>query len=248
MTYAALTPDAAPNQRWAAQRREGDRVAMGARRGPAVRLCVTCGYLKSADQFEPGRRKCLACQRADSGRGQSVRTHRGPHAAVQARARDRALRRLGLEHLEAYRVLYRAERWAIPDTVPTDRARKRAVGRALRALERQHRPRYAELYQQDLKQARSQSRPRRPGRPAGTPDRLTIAPEAAPTWRRNGAGRHRPRQEGEGARQRAKLQAVRERAAELFAQGCGRPRSLANSESPGRPRSAGTPAGEAVGR
>jgi integrase len=166
--------------------------------------------LKAADQFEPGRRKCLACQRADSGAVQ---------ARARDRARDRALRRLGLEHLEAYRVLYRAERWAIPDTVSTDRARKRAVGRALRALERQHRPRYVELYQQELEQARSRSHPRRPGRPADTPDRLTIAPEVAPTWRRDGASRHRPRQQGEGAKERARRQAVRERAAELFAQG-----------------------------
>jgi integrase len=176
---------------------------MGVKRDSAVRLCVTCGKLKAADRFPPGRRECLTCQRP----------------AVQDRARDRALRRLGLEYLEAYRVLYRAERRAIPDTVPTDRARKRAMGRALRALARQHHPRYAELYQLELEQARSQSHPRRPGRPAGTPDRLTIAPEAAPTWRRDGAGRRQPGHPGKGARQRAKRQAVRERAADLFAQG-----------------------------
>jgi integrase/transposase len=140
-------------------------------------------------------------------------------SATRVRARDHALRRLGLEHLDTYRALYRTERRAIPDTVPTDRAYKQAVSRALRALERQHRPRFDELYQQEFKQARSQPHPRRPGRPAGTPDRLTIAPEAASTWQPNGAGGRRPRQQREGARQRAKLQAVRERAADLFAQG-----------------------------
>jgi hypothetical protein len=88
----------------------------------------------------------------------------------------------------------------------------------LRAVERQHRGRYDELYQQELKRARSQRHPRRPGRPAGTPDRLTIAPDAASTWRRDGAGGRLPQRQGEGARQRAELQAVRERAADLFAQ------------------------------
>ena len=38
---------------------------MGAKpgnQGPAVRLCVSCGRLKSAALFEPGKRKCPACQ------------------------------------------------------------------------------------------------------------------------------------------------------------------------------------------
>jgi transposase len=188
---------------------------------PAVRLCVTCGQLKAADQFAPRRRKCVACQQAQPGRGDRPGRPplRDPHAAVRARARDQALRRLGLEHLNAYRELYRAERRAIPDSVPTDRARSLAVSRALRMLERQHRHRYKELYQQELKHARSQLHPRRPGRPPGAPDRLTIAPKTESTWRRDGAGHRPPREQGEGARQRAKLQAVREQAAELFAQG-----------------------------
>jgi integrase/DNA invertase Pin-like site-specific DNA recombinase len=191
---------------------------MGVKRDPAVRLCVTCGQLKSADQFAPGRRKCLTCQQTQPSRADRPGTPHDPHAAVRARARNQALRRLGLEHLDAYRTLYQAERQAIPHTVPTARARKQAASRALSALARQHRSRYAELYQQEFTRARSHPHPRRPGRPAGTPDRLRIAPEAASTWRRDGV-RRRPRQQGEGAKQRAERQAVRERAADLFAQG-----------------------------
>jgi integrase/transposase len=160
----------------------------------------------------------MACQQTQPSRADRPGRSHDPHAAIRARARAQALRRLGLEHLDAYRTLYQAERRAIPDTVPTARARKQAVSRALRALEQQHRPRYAELYQQEFQQARSQPHPRRPGRPVGTPDQLTMAPEAASTWRRDGA-RRRPRQQGEGAKQRAERQAVRERAASLFAQG-----------------------------
>jgi transposase len=193
--------------------------AMVLKRDPAVRLCVSCGQLKPADQFAPRGRKCVACQRLQPVRGDGPGPPHDPHAAVRARARDQALRELGLEHLNAYRELYQAERRAIPDSVPTDRARNLAVSRALRTLERQHRHRYKELYQQELKQARSHPHPRRPGRPPGAPDRLTIAPKTESTWRRNGAGRRPPGAQGEGARQRAKLQAVRERAAELFAQG-----------------------------
>ena len=192
---------------------------MGMRRDPAVRLCVTCGQLKAAVRFEPGRRKCVACQKAQPGRADGPRSPHDPLASVWAQARAQALRRLGLEHLHAYRELVRAERRAVPSTVAADRARKRAVSRALRALERQHRPRYVELYQQELKRARSQRHPRRPGRPAGTPNRLTIASQAASTWRRDGVGGGQLQQQGEGATQRAKLQAVRERAAELFAEG-----------------------------
>jgi integrase len=192
--------------------------AMGVKHDPAVRLCVTCGQLKSPDQFAPGRRKCLACQQTQPSHAARPGTPHDPHAVVRARARAQALRRLGLEHLDAYRALYQAERQAIPDTVPTARARKQAVSRALRALAQQHQSRYAELYQQEFTRARSHPHPRRPGRPVGTPDRLTMAPEAASSWRRDGA-RRRPRQQGKGAKQRAERQAVRERAADLFAQG-----------------------------
>jgi hypothetical protein len=188
---------------------------MGVKRDPAVRLCVTCGQLK-----------CVACQQTQPSRADRPGKPHDPHAAVPARARDQALRRVGLEHLDAYRTLYQAEWRAIPDMVPTTRARKQAVSRALRALERQHHSRHVELYQEEFQQARSQPHSRRPGRPAGTSDRLPITPGAASTWRRNGAGRRRPRQQGEGARQRAELQAIQERAADLFAQGV-RPSSVA---------------------
>jgi transposase len=199
---------------------------MGVKRDPAVRLCVTCGKLKPADQFAPGRRKCVACQQTQSSRADRPGRPHDPHAAVRARARDQALRRLGLEDLDAYRTLYQAERRAILEMVPTARARKQTVSRALRALERQRHSRYVELYHEEFQQARSQPQSRRPGRPAGTSDRLTITPGAASTWRRPAPFRRRPRQQGEGARQRAELQAIQERAADLFAQGV-RPSSVA---------------------
>ena len=192
---------------------------MGMKRDPAIRLCVTCGQLKAADRFEPGRRKCVACQKAQPARAERPGARHDPHASIHARARDQALRRLGREHLNAYRKHYQAERRAMSSTVPADLARKQAVSRALRALERQHRPRYGELYQQELKRTRSQRHPRRPGRPAGTPNRRTIAAEPASTWQPDGAGGRPSRQEEEETTQRAKLQAVRERAAELFAEG-----------------------------
>ena len=194
---------------------------MGMKRDPAVRLCVSCGQLKSADQFEPRRHKCVACQSARPGRAERPGARHDPHASLHTRARDQALRRLGQEHLNAYRKHYQAKRRAIPSTVPADLARKRAASRALRAVERQHRPRYSELYQQEVKRTRSQRHQRRPGRPAGTPNRLTIASEPAPTWQPGGAG-GRPshqKEEEEVTTQRAKLQAIRERAAELFAEG-----------------------------
>jgi transposase len=149
-------------------------------------------------------------------------TRRNYDDAVRARARDQALRRLGLEHLDAYRKLYRTERRRVSSTVRADRARKRAVGRALRALERQHRHRYMELFEQELRRALAASTGRRLGRPPGTPARLTVPPESAVTWRRDGDGAPQVRQQGEGAqqgewaRQRAERQAVRQRAAALF--------------------------------
>jgi integrase len=192
---------------------------MGRKRAPAIRLCVTCGQLKSANQFEPGRYKCMACQSAGRRRWRPARTQHDPHASLHARARDQALRRLGREHLDAYRAYYWAERRVIPSTVPADLARKRAVNGALRALEGQHRARYGELYQEELRRARSRRHLRRPGRPAGARDRLTIRAGPAWTWQPDGAGGSQSRQGAEGARQRANLEAVRERASELFAEG-----------------------------
>lgn len=163
--------------------------AMGMKRAPAVRLCVTCEQLKSADQFAPGRYKCLACQSAGRRRRRRpTRTQHDPHASLHGRARDQALRRLGREHLDAYRAHYQAQRREIPSTVPADLARKRAVNRALRALQRQHRLRYGELYQQELRRARSRRHLRGPGRPAGTSNRLTVRAEPASTWQPDGAG------------------------------------------------------------
>jgi integrase/recombinase XerD len=171
----------------AAQRRDGDRVAMGMRRDPVVRLCAGCGQLKAANQFEPGRpRKCLACRQAQPSRTETPDVQHDPPAVVRARARDQARQRLRLEHLDAYRELYRAERRAIPDTVPADRAHKQAVSRALRALERQHRPRYAELYREEFKRARSQPHLRPTGRPSGSPE-WTGGAEAS---RSRGPSRH----------------------------------------------------------
>jgi hypothetical protein len=219
--------------------------AMGMKGDPAVRLCVTCGQLKAADQFAPHRRKCVACQQAQPGRGDRPGRPRlpDPHAAARARARDHALRRLGLKHLDAYRELYRAERRAIPDNVPTDRARSLAVRRALRMLERQHRHRYKELYQQELKRARSQPHPRRPGRPPGAPDRLTIAPKTESTWRRDGAGHRPPREQGEGRGSEPNCRPSGNRPPSCSPKEWRPPRSPAGSASPGRPRSAGTPGG-----
>jgi transposase len=195
---------------------------MGAKPGPAVRLCTACGQLKSADQFQPGRAgrlACLACQATPETLRNNDQRQNGA-AAVSARARDRALRRLAGEHVVTYREFYGARLLAIPTTVPRSRARRRAVGQALRAVEQQHRPRYQELYHQELDRARSESLPLRPGRPPGTPDRLSIASESSgSTWQRDGSRGRRRARATKGARQRTERQAVRERAAKLFAQG-----------------------------
>jgi hypothetical protein len=221
-------------------------VVMGMQRERAVPLCVTCGQLTSANLVAPRQRKCVACRGTQPGRADSPGTPHDPHAAVRARAQTR---RCGAWAGVPGRLrrLYRTERDAIPRIVPADRARKRAVSRALRALERQHRPRYAKLYQQELMRARSQPGPRRLGRPPGTADRLTIAPEARSTWSRDGlaaagpASKGREPSSGPGCRRSGKVPPT------CSPKGCRRPRSLANSASPGRPRSGGTPAGEAVG-
>jgi integrase/recombinase XerD len=68
-------------------------VAMGTRREPRVRLCVTCGQLKAADQFQPGRLKCVACQQPKSGRADLPQRQHDPPAVVWARARDQVRRR-----------------------------------------------------------------------------------------------------------------------------------------------------------
>jgi hypothetical protein len=54
-------------------------VAMGVKRDPAVRLCVTCGQLK-----------CVACQQTQPSRADRPGKPHDPHAAVPARARPGA--------------------------------------------------------------------------------------------------------------------------------------------------------------
>jgi transposase len=188
---------------------------MRVKAGPAVRLCAACGQLKSAGQFAPGKHICVACQAG-----------RAARARARDRARHRAWRRLAAEHVACYRELYQANLGAIPTTVPRTRARKRAAGQAFSALQKQHRSRYDDLYQQELRQARSEPLPVRPGRPPGTPDRLSLASASwGLTWRQGGSPSRRSKRNAKGARQRAELQAVqeraavRERAAELFAAG-----------------------------
>jgi hypothetical protein len=109
------------------------RVAMGAEPGPAVRSCVSCRQLKSTGQFEPGRRKCRACR-----------------AAASARARDRAARRLALEHLDAYQQAFQAQLLAAPAGRPADR--KQAGNQARSGLVKQHAARYQQLYRQELRE------------------------------------------------------------------------------------------------
>ena len=221
---------------------------MGMKRDPAVRLCVTCGQLSQPISLSRVDTNAWRVRVRGPGALSALEHGTTPMLSIHARARDQALRRLGQEHLNAYRKHYQAEGRAIPSTGPADLARKRAVSRALRAVERQHRPRYGELYQQELKRTRSQRHPRRPGRPAGIPNRLTIASEPASTWQPNGAG-GRPshqKEEEEVTTQRAKLQAIRERAAELFAEAALPPPSPTNSTSPDRPRPSGGPAGNPV--
>jgi hypothetical protein len=56
---------------------------MGVNRDPAVRLRVTCGQLKSADQFAPGRGKWVACQQTQPSRADRPGTPHDPHAAIR---------------------------------------------------------------------------------------------------------------------------------------------------------------------
>jgi len=180
---------------------------------------VTCGQLKSADQFEAGRHKCVACQTGQEHRPDSAQEQPG-QTGVFAPARDRALRRVAAEHVDSYRQLYAHRLAALPMAVPRQRARKRAVSQALSELAKQHPERYRQLYEQELETARSEPLPIRPGRPPGTPDQLSLASTSSGlTWRQDGSPSRRSKRNTKGARQRAELQAVRERAAELFAEG-----------------------------
>lgn len=140
--------------------------------------------------------------------------------AVWARARDRALRRLAAEHVATYRQVKAQRLAAIPRAVPRQRAQRRAVSQALSELAKRYPERYRELYEWELEKARSEPLLIRRGRPPGVPDQLSLSSESlAMTWRRAGPPRSRPGPITEGARRRAEREAVRQRAAELFAKG-----------------------------
>ena len=143
---------------------------------------------------------------------------------------------------------YRAERQAIPDSAPTDRARSLAVSCALRMLERQHRHRYKELYQQQFRRARSQPHPRRPGRPPGVPDQLPShrRPSRHGSEMARAAVRHVSRGRGRGSEPDCKRSG--NAPPSCSPKGCRRRRSPTGSESPGRQRLSGGPVGEPVVR
>lgn len=138
-----------------------------------MRLCVTCGQLKSADQFKPRQRKCRTCQARQGHHPDGAHKQPG-QAAVCTRARDRAPRRLAAEHVEIYRQL-KAQRLATaPAALPRQRAQGRAVSQALSELGKQYPQYYRALYEQELERARSEPAPIRRGRPPGGP-RPTLA-------------------------------------------------------------------------
>jgi integrase len=115
---------------------------MGLRRDPAVRLCVTCGQLKATDQFQPGRRKCVACRQAQPGRATAVGTRglrRHPTLpASQLPAIEQALLEGATAHLAsagdtlaAAAAAALADRDGVPDGTP-DLARNRPANPAER--------------------------------------------------------------------------------------------------------------------
>jgi transposase len=66
----------------------------------------------------------------------------------------------------------------------------------------------------------SEPLPVRRGRPAGVPDRRSLAAASRQvTWRPNGSSGSRPGRDTKGAQQRAEREAVRQRTATMFAQG-----------------------------
>lgn len=168
---------------------------------PAGRACTACGRPKAADQSLGGRGPCRACR------------------AERARARDRALRRLAAERLDAFRQAHKRRLRTVPAT-PVARARKRATAQALSDLGKRFPERYRALYEQELDGARAEPLPVRRGRRPSSPDRLSLtAASLGSTWWRAGPRPRRPGRDTEGARRRAELQAVRRRAAALFAKG-----------------------------
>jgi transposase len=152
------------------------------RQNPAVRLCVRCKQLKAAAAFPPRRRVCTSCQPTQEPRR---RRRRHTQREVEAtRARGRALRRLALEYPDDYRAACQRRLEASPAGLPAKQARRRAVANGKSDLANQYRERYAELYRQELRRARSEQGPIRQGRPPGARDQLAIRSAAfARTWR-----------------------------------------------------------------
>jgi hypothetical protein len=213
---------------------------MGAKPGPAARLCVACRQLKSAVRFKPGNRICQTCQdereqRADQApAGTTTITRyvsdidqseiaageayqmsiRHPDGSTQQldisaknyrdlkleglgkkrgpvwpwpRARQRALAALADEQLDAYRAAYERLLLARPAGMPAGRAQRAAVRQAFRELEQQHPRRYRQLYRHELARARTETLPRRRGRPPGVPNRRSSFDSE---WLRDPAGRY----------------------------------------------------------
>jgi transposase len=151
------------------------------RQNPAVRLCVRCKQLRSTAGFPPRRRVCTTCQPAQEPR----RRRRGnTQREVEAtRARGRAPRRLALEYPADYWAACPRRLEASPAGLPAKQAWRRAVANGKSDLADQYRERFAELYRQELRRARSEQGPIRQGRPPGARDQLAIRSASfARTW------------------------------------------------------------------
>ena len=187
------------------------------RQNPAVRLCVRCKQLKAAAAFPPSRQVCTTCQPTQEPRRRRRNTQREVEAT---RARGRALRRLALEYPDDYRAACQRRLEASPAGLPAKQARRRAVAKGKSDLADQYRERFAELYRQELRRARSEQAPIRQGRPPGTRDQLAIRSESfARTWRPPASPAPASAEPPDGASTSATGQSPREAAATLFKQG-----------------------------
>jgi transposase len=168
--------------------------------------------------FPPRRRVCTTCQPAQEPRR---RRNRITQREVEAtRARGRALRRLALEYPDDYRAACQRRLETSPAGLPATQARKRAVANGKSDLAGQYRERYAELYRQELRRARSEQGPIRQGRPPGARDQLAIRSASfARTWRPPASPVPASAESPDGARTGATGQTPREAAATLFEQG-----------------------------
>lgn len=136
------------------------------------------------------------------------------------RARGRALRRLALEYPDDYRAACQRRLEASPAGLPAKQARRRAVANGKSDLADQYRERFAELYQQELRRARSEQGPIRQGRPPGARDQLAIRSASfARTWRPPASAAPTAAEPPNGASASATDQSPREAAAALFEQG-----------------------------